>query len=182
LIRLIAPIIVFTAEEIWQSMPKRKSDKIFVSVHLLEFPKVNPLFAQHDLASSGKQDINQELEVIIELIPDVAKALEEKRTKGAIGSSFDAEIKLLTNDEDRYKFLASSKSDLCEIFKVSQVDIQLVDNLEGVLLASKYPDIAIEVDKAKGDKCIRCWNYSLEIGENKNHPLLCNQCCNAVGG
>jgi len=173
LVRVIAPILVFTAEETWERMPKQKEENSFSSVHLLDWPKINSVFAQEDL-ERFHEDVETELKSVIVLIPDVAKALEEKRSLGIIGSSFDAKINLLTNSEERYKFLTSLKADLCEIFKVSQVDIALDKNLP--------KDISIEVSKAGGTKCVRCWNYSLSVGQDKSHPLICISCLKAIGG
>jgi isoleucyl-tRNA synthetase len=181
LVRIMAPILVFTADEIWQHMPKEEKDSSLASVHLLEWPKVNPTFAQHDLAP--EKNIETELKAIIELIPEVAKALEEKRGEGEIGSSFDAKIKLLTNNEIRYKYLESLKGDLCEIFKVSQVEIEKEDNLgPGAAGAGRFPDIVIIALKAEGAKCARCWNYSRSVGHDKNHALICDTCLKAIGG
>jgi isoleucyl-tRNA synthetase len=179
LVRMMAPVLVFTAEEIWQNMPKEKNDSAIVSAHLLDWPKLNSEYAQDNL--SAEKNIQVQLKVIIDLIPDVAKGLEEKRSGGLIGSSFDAKIKLLTNNSERYKFLASFKSDLCEIFKVSQVEIIKQDNLSAIR-ATCAADIAIEILKADGTKCVRCWNYSLSVGENKTHPLICDNCVKAIGG
>ncbi len=100
----------------------------------------------------------------------VAKALEEKRAKGEIGSSFDAKIKLLSNSKDRYKVLKSLKGELAEIFKVSQAEVEAA------------PHDAIEVHKAEGTKCVRCWNYSLSVGAHKEHALICERCLTAIGG
>ena len=182
LARVMAPILVFTAEEIWQNMSKEKKDSSIGSAHLLDWPEVNPTFAQHDLPV-GK-DIETELKMIIGLIPDITKVLEEKRQTGLIGSSFDAKINMLTNDENWYKYLKSLKDDLPEVFKVSQVNVIKQDKLETNLLrSSSYPDnIAIEVDKAEGTKCVRCWNYSQSVGSSKVHPLICNKCLIAIGG
>lgn len=182
LLRIMAPILAFTAEEIWQHMPKEKEESSMPSVHLLGWPEVNPTFAQLNLPKD--KNIESELKVIIELIPDVAKILEEKRTLGLIGSSFDAKINLLTNNEIRYKYLESFKnSELCEIFKVSQVEIIKQKNLDsGLSGASKFSDIIVVAQKAKGVKCVRCWNYSLSVGEHKEHPLICQKCLEAIGG
>ncbi|MBM3252519.1 MAG: class I tRNA ligase family protein, partial [Candidatus Omnitrophica bacterium] len=171
LVRMIAPILVFTVEEIWQNMPKDKKDSPLPSIHLLDWPQKNPIF-----------DKVAELEVIIGLIPDVAKALEEKRGQNEIGSSFDAQIKLLTNNQIRYKYLGSFEGELCEIFKVSQVKIEKKDKIDAGLTSSKYSDIAITVTKAEGKKCPRCWNYSDTIGKSKEHPLICDNCIKAIGG
>jgi isoleucyl-tRNA synthetase len=170
LVRAMAPILTFTAEEIWQNMPRRKSDKPVTSVHLLNFPEMSEYFIP---AGPDGKTIPEEFKSVFDIYPLIAKSLEERRSEGVIGSSFDAKIKLLTKSEERYTLLTSLKGDLCEIFKVSQVEI-VKDN--------SYPDIAVEVSKAEGVKCERCWNYSHSVGIDKNHPLICDRCLAAIGG
>lgn len=184
LVRAMAPILVFTAEEIWQYMPKEEKDISVLSVHLLDWPVIK--HAGGPTAADNIEYTNLE-KVIFPLIPDVAKVLEEKRGAGLIGSSFDAQIKLLTNNAKRYTFLTSLKDDLCEIFKVSQVEVKLDKNLPNPNLdkhirAITFADITIEVDKAGGAKCVRCWNYSTSVGSNKSHNLICDRCLKAIGG
>jgi isoleucyl-tRNA synthetase len=162
LIRIMSPILVFTAEEAWQNLPKHAKDNAAGSVHLLAWPEENAEFWK------DKEDYLRRFDAYIILrIPILAKELENKRAKGEIGSSFDAEIKVLTNNQERYTFLTSLKDDLCEIFKVSQVEIIFDENLS----MDRF-----EVAKAKGLKCVRCWNYSLSVGQDKNHPLICERC------
>jgi isoleucyl-tRNA synthetase len=180
LVRLIAPMLVFTSEEIWQVMPKGKQGPLFLSVHLLDWPQKNTLFSQDDIPK--EKNIDAKLKIAIELIPDIAKALEDKRSGGAIGSSFDAKINLLTNDEKRYKYLESLKDELPEIFKVSCVNIIKGSGDPSLMRSNSDADIAIEVGKADGRKCVRCWNYSLAVGSDLNHPLICNNCLRAIGG
>jgi isoleucyl-tRNA synthetase len=179
LVRLIAPIFVFTAEEIYAHIPKDGKGKSKESVHLLGWPQRNPLYAQDDLAAQGK-DIDTELKPVIELILEVAKVLEEKRGKGEIGSSFEAKIILLTNDEFRYKYLESLKEVLPEVFKVSQVAINKTEAIAEGKTSSTYSDIAIIAGKADGKKCVRCWNYSDRVGQSKTHPLICERCLRAI--
>lgn len=185
LVRIVAPILVFTAEEIWQYMPKEKEDSSTFSVHLLEWPHRNPVFAQHNLAV--EKNIETQLKTIIELIADITRALEEKRSCGLIGSSFDGKINILTKDEFRYKYLEGLKDELVEIFKVSQIEIKKKD-ISGsdstISISSKYPDIAIEVVRAQGEKCQRCWNYSQTVGSsrNKERQLICERCSSVIGG
>jgi isoleucyl-tRNA synthetase len=171
LVRMMAPLLVFTAEEIWQNMPREIKDSSINSVHLLEWPKL-------DLPSVKE---TEDLKLVIEMIPDIAKSLEEKRSAGIIGSSFDAQIKLLTNDEIRYKYLYSLKDDLLEIFKASLVSIEKADSLSSGSISKRCPEIAIIVEHAPGEKCVRCWNYKTSIGKSKNHPLLCKECLEAIG-
>lgn len=165
LVRVTAPILVFTAEEIWQHMPKETKYSSISSVHLLDWPEDRILFWQDKEDEMSKFD-----SLMIKLIPEVAKLLEEKRTAGLIGSSFDARINILTNNEIRYKYLTSLKSGLSEIFKVSQVEVNLEQTDQ------------IEVLQAEGSKCQRCWNYSLSVGQDKNNPDICDNCLKAIGG
>jgi isoleucyl-tRNA synthetase len=174
LVRIMAPILVFTAEEIWQHIPKEAEDNSLTSVHLLDWPERIPSYVRYYEDSFSE---------IIALIPDVAKALEEKRGKGEIGSSFDAKINLLTNNENRYKYLESLKGDLLEIFKVLQVEIIKQDKTEAAgIKAASFPDVTIEVHRAQGSKCVRCWNYSLDVGIDLTHNLICENCIKAIGG
>jgi isoleucyl-tRNA synthetase len=179
LVRLIAPMLVFTADDIWQGMPKRNKDAPLASIHLGDWPTGNPAFAQQDVPP--EKSVDAELKVAIDLAAEIAKALEEKRSAGMIGSSFDAKINLLTNNENRYKYLESLKGELTEIFKVSQVAVSKSDAFASLRISSQYPDIAIEVVQAQGTKCVRCWNYSEKVGIDKAHPLLCDKCTDAIG-
>ena len=167
LVRIISPILVFTAEEVWQNMPKEKKDSAFSSVHLLSWPKAH-------VSVEGDKRTEELLQPVIDLIPDAAKALEEMRASGAIGSSFDAQINILTKTQVRYTFLQSFKAQLPEIFKVSQIELTLDKNIASELL--------IKVNKAQGAKCLRCWNYAQEVGRHKEHPLLCDNCIAAIAG
>jgi isoleucyl-tRNA synthetase len=176
LVRIMSPILVFTAEDIWQHMPKEKKDASVTSAHLLDWPVIK--HAGGPTATDNIEYTNLE-KMVIPLIPDVAKVLEEKRGAGLIGSSFDAKIKLLTNNTERYTFLASLKDDLCEIFKVSQVEIEKQDKLDP---GAGISGIAVLASKADGRKCERCWNYSDSVGGNEAHPLICGKCLKAIGG
>jgi len=175
-VRMIAPMLVFTAEEIWQHFPKGEEEKTISSVHLLDWPEAEDVLS---LEREGKPVSD----LVFNVLPVITKALEEKRVSGIIGSSFDAKIKLLTNNEIRYKSLNSLRDDLCEIFKVSQVEIVRVEQLEaGTAASENCPDLAIEVAKAEGEKCQRCWNYSASVGANKAHSLICSKCLDIIGG
>ncbi|MBN2831003.1 MAG: isoleucine--tRNA ligase [Candidatus Omnitrophica bacterium] len=167
LIRAMAPILTFTSEEIWQNIPKASKETLIDSVHLLSWPKED-------------FKIDTQLDPIIELIPEAAKALEEMRACGSIGSSFDAQINLLTKDQIRYNFLISLKDDLTEVFKVSSVSVERQDSLPPDKISKACADIALEVKKAQGEKCSRCWNYSETVGKSQRHPLICMKCEAAI--
>ena len=173
LTRLMSPILVFTAEDIWKYLPK-SADNNFESVHLASWPLLPD-------KNEAKNECIVDMDTIMGIIPEITKLLEEKRAAGLIGSSFDAKIKLLTNSQVRYKFLASLKNDLLEIFKVSQVELEKIESLESFSNKSvAWTDTAIEIYKAEGEKCPRCWNYSLAIGKSVKHPLICDKCEAAI--
>jgi isoleucyl-tRNA synthetase len=177
LVRVMAPIMVFTAEEIWQSMPKEKKDSLIPSVHLLNWLNPEEMLSQMDSGMEKGSEIYKELNRIIELIPGITRVMEEKRAAGIIGSSFDAKINMLTKDHSWYKYLESLKGELPEIFKVSQVEISETEYIKKELIAnSKYPEIGVEISKANGGKCERCWNYSESVGSNKEYLLICEKC------
>jgi isoleucyl-tRNA synthetase len=177
LVRMAAPILAFTAEEIWQHMPKRAADRAVKSIHLAPWPAPDPRSAQ----AGRETDIEEELGPAIELMPGVTKALEEKRSSGMIGSSFDAKIIMLTNNEKRYTYLTSLGADLTEIFKVSRVEAVRKEVLDvGSEVNANYPDIRIVVEKAGGAKCSRCWNFSESVGKADAHPELCAKCVEAI--
>ncbi|MFA4854272.1 MAG: isoleucine--tRNA ligase [Candidatus Omnitrophota bacterium] len=175
LVRILAPILVFTAEEIWQHIPKEKKYSFLPSVHLLDWPDAADMLQEMDNGEVKCSHIHKELEEkVIDLLPAVTAALEEKRSQGLIGSSFDAQINILTKTRDRYTFLQSFKDELVEIFKVSQVEV--------VFKADNPLELSVEVAKAEGQKCPRCWNYSLQVGRDKEHPLICDKCLAAIRG
>jgi isoleucyl-tRNA synthetase len=179
LCRVMAPVLAYTSEDIWQHMPKSTKGSPVESVHLLDWPRSDPEFLQ----KRAEKNISEELKPIIELIPTVTKVLEAKRVAGEIGSSFDAKIKMLTKDQSWYKYLESLQSDLLEIFKVSQLVIEKNDTFgPGVVLDANIPEIGIEVEKADGHKCERCWNYSHSVGTDPGHRSLCDKCLQVVIG
>jgi len=168
MVRMMAPVLVFTAEDIWQSIPKGAKEKAVPSVHMLDWPAPNPACAS---VSTGKSS-GEELKPIMDLIPEVTKALEEKRASGLIGSSFDAQINILTKDASWYKYVESLKHDLSEIFKVSRVAVTLAQQ--------QQQTFAIEVSSAPGTKCQRCWNYSESVGKDSRHTAICQNCIEAI--
>jgi isoleucyl-tRNA synthetase len=170
LVRIIAPILPFTAEEVFQCMVKQGLLQDIGSVHLLDWPDCNRCWF-------GK-GIDIEFQGIIELRDTVLKALEEERTKGIIGSSLGAKVVLSTTDEKRYNSLVKLQKDLNAIFIVSQVEINLVDKLDN-LTDNSFP-LSVAIAKADGRKCLRCWNYSESVGTNFVYSDICSRCIDAI--
>ncbi len=159
LARLAAPIISFTAEEIWQFMPHTSADDK-ESVFLNQMPEKSGIVFSNEFIDKWDFIYNTRL--------GANKALEEARNAKTIGKSLEAKIiiKAAEADYDRYTALADSLKD---ILIVSGVE---VEKAEG--------ETEFVVAKADGGKCERCWCYSCYVGTNDKHPTLCERCAVAV--
>lgn len=153
LVKAIAPIIPFSAEEIWQFL----KDKDAQSVHLSRF-QLNSKYIDAQLENKWYN--------LIQFRAYVLKAIEEKRAKAQIGSSLEAELNIGIDADSR--FLKDFREILAEVFIVSKVSLE----------PSNEP--YIKVTKAEGLKCARCWNYSELTGSNKEHPQICPKCIAAI--
>jgi isoleucyl-tRNA synthetase len=158
LAQTLAPILVFTADEIWENLPD--SDSAPPSVHLSEFPR------------PAKGDTSQLLsnwERLFAVRDEVLRALEEARIAKQIGSSLEAKVRL-TASGDTLMLLKQYESELRYVFIVSQVQIERGDD-----------PLLINVSRADGQKCERCWNYSTQVGESVRYPGVCERCVAALG-
>ncbi len=156
-----APLLAFTAEEIYSYTPKRKDAP--ESVHLCPWPKTDEAKIDNELLDQW-----QRLSDIRQL---ALKVLEEKRTSGIIGNSLEAAVSIYTASGDDYDFLKKFEGQLTSIFIVSQVS---------VCKAKEHQKMLITATKAQGAKCARCWNWSAAVGENKKHPSICKRCAEVV--
>lgn len=155
LLRLLAPIISFTCEEAWQLMP----DRVDESVHLSSWPTIDKKLYQEELEKKWER--------IFKVREKVTKAIEEKREAGVIKSSLEAKLILSVSDSSLFSLLKSYGKDLASFFIVSEVELK--EKTSG-------GEIDIEILRAEGEKCQRCWNYSLSVGSSSDHPLLCSRC------
>ncbi len=168
LVRLMAPMLTFTAQEIFEFMPKISTVKNIDHVHLLSWPK--------ELKQWKDSKTDEHFKILIMLRPHVSKALEEKRQQGLIGSSLDAKVVFETASEKDFKELSRfTESDLKTVFIVSGVKVKQVSGILGGL-NSDFPRTKIVIEKADGQKCARCWNYSAHVGKDQEHPTLCERC------
>jgi len=153
LARLSAPLLAFTADEIWEEIPG-SLDRA-ESVHLTEFPKDEPSWHADQLLARYER--------LFEIRGAVMKALEEARNTGLIGAGLEAKI-TITADSETKTFLESFGEDLRFIMIVSQVVLQEGDSL------------SFKVDEADGEKCERCWNYTTDVGKDPRYPGACQRC------
>jgi isoleucyl-tRNA synthetase len=172
LAKLMAPMLSFTAEEIWRTLPERleKVTRVLAgaskaSVHLSQFPEALPQWQDLVLA--------QRWEELLEVRVAAQAALEDQRREKVIGSSLEADIQIHANPE-KYEFLKRYETDLPTILIVSRVELREVHNLP------LKPDFLVVVSKSKSQKCERCWNYREAVGKDTIHPTLCDRCVEAV--
>jgi isoleucyl-tRNA synthetase len=168
LVRLLAPIMSFTAEEIWGYLPKTAGRE--ASVHLALFPEAEDVLGDAKAASStaGDEQAAQDWETLRSVRDEVLKALEEARNSKLIGTGLEAQVELSASDPI-YSVLSRHADQLRYLFIVSAVKVtQGAGNGTG--------SVHVEVKKADGLKCERCWNYSTRVGEDKEYPTVCERC------
>ena len=170
LVRMIAPILCFTADEIWQAMPHRDGDDA-ANIVLNTMPKVNPAWAFAEETSS-------KWDKLIALRDDVNKALEEARKNKVIGKPLEAWVTVYADDETAALLETVPADELAALCIVSKLRV-IRGNGEG--MQGENLPVQIAIERASGDKCERCWMYVDSIGQDSKHPTLCARCAAVVG-
>ncbi len=176
LTRILAPILSFTAEEIWQTMPHLAGEKT-ESVFLNEMPAYDEKLAFPEVVAhwSGLFDLRD----------DVMKALEIARADKMIGKSLDAKVTVYTASEEQYDVLASFADKLATVFITSQAAVEKGAAPAGAF-AETESGIAVLVEPADGEKCDRCWMYVTDaisdVDAEGNTGCLCPRCHKVVYG
>ena len=168
LVRLVAPILSFTSEEIWGYLPGDHERQ--PSVHLAQFPESAGLSGG---ISSAQMERLQNWDRLIVVRNEVLKVLEVARREKFIGNALEAKIELSAQGEWA-RLLEEYKPMLPMLFIVSQVELSS-DALPGAT-EGLIKGLLIAVRRADGKKCERCWNYSLQVGEDSEFPTLCERC------
>jgi len=165
LVRLLAPIMSFTSEEVWGYLPAVPGRA--ASVHVALFPKREEIFGSAQVAEDPKQ--LDDWTTLLGVREQVLKALEEARNAKQIGKSLEAQVKVSAADPV-YSVLARYREQLRYAFIVSAV------TLEQKAPGNGTGSVTVQVGKADGTKCSRCWNYSIHVGEDKDYPTVCERC------
>lgn len=156
LVKLMAPVTSFLSEEVYSWLPGSKKESIFLEQ-----------FSSAIKTDSASQRLMTEFDSLIELRSKISKELEQKRRDKLIGSSLDAKVSLEL-PKTLLEVALRHEHDLKELFIVSQLSL------------SEGEALKIEVQKAEGEKCIRCWHYSLDTGANEAYPGACPKCVEAL--
>jgi isoleucyl-tRNA synthetase len=164
--RLLAPILSFTTEDIWQWIPDHEGKA--ESIHLCSLPEVEPEWEPSDL--------EERWERVFQFRQEVSKALEVARTQKKIGHALDAWVRVAPPAPWK-SFLETFPFSLRQLCIVSEVTIEPGLEAEADLFQSQeIPGLVIQVGKARGDKCDRCWVYCTSVGSHPAHPLVCDRC------
>ncbi len=154
LVRLVAPILVFTSDEAWAFIPDRKVE----SVHLAAMPEVDPEWVDDKLDRKWTE--------LLVIKDEISKELEAARKEKVIGHSLDAKVVVSAS-----KDLSADADTLRDVLIISQLSVE--NKPEG-------DTIDIKVSKADGEKCARCWRYDTTVGAESSHPAICRRCVEAL--
>jgi isoleucyl-tRNA synthetase len=163
LVRILAPMTCFTAEEIWKFMPHKDNEKLD-SVMLSYYPEINEKY--------NNKELEEKWNKIIKIKELVSKKLEEARSEKVIGHSLNAKVTLYA-EKDEYEFLLENKELLMTVFIVSGLEIEKNER-------KNEEKIGVKVEVADGKKCERCWMYSTTVGEDRENPNICHRCSEAL--
>jgi isoleucyl-tRNA synthetase len=162
---LLAPILTFTAEEVWSAMPSWSGKE--ESVHLAQFPLVNEKYLKADLGERWK--------AMIDAKSEIAKAVEQARKEKVIGHSLDARITIAAPEEMRALF-AAHLEDMRSLLIVSQLQLAQEKDIASPFKSEEIKGLVVGVEKARGGKCERCWIYEESVGSDAKHPTVCARC------
>ncbi|MDD5169773.1 MAG: class I tRNA ligase family protein, partial [Syntrophales bacterium] len=169
MVRLLAPILTFTAEEIWGAMPAYEGKEI--SIHLTQFPEVKTEYIDESLGERWR--------TMIAVRSEIAKSIETARKNKEIGHSLDAAVLVALPEKLRPVF-EGREEDLRALLIVSQLRIVGKDAITNPFESKEIEGLSVGVSKAKGEKCNRCWIYSEHLGINPEHPTICERCVTKI--
>ncbi len=171
LTRWLAPIISYTADEIWQYIPGVRSESVFLEGWYEELTKL-------DENTSMNREFWQK---IMAVRTAVSKELEKSRGKGDIGSSLNAEVELYCNAE-LYEALSQLSGELHFIFITSNASLMADQFAPDDAIQTELEGVKLKVIVSEHKKCVRCWHQRYDVGEHVEHPELCGRCVENVVG
>ncbi|MGB4704048.1 MAG: isoleucine--tRNA ligase [Candidatus Saccharicenans sp.] len=160
-LKLMAPILPFTTEEAWEATPSFK-DKA-ESIHLCSFPEEGKMWLDEEMM--------KKVDRLLDIREQVQKEMEKARASKLIGNSLEAKL-VFKAPASVYDLLEEFRKDLPTLFIVSEVEVQPADGEE----------LVISVAQASGQKCERCWNFSVTVGQDPEFPDVCQRCATVLRG
>ena len=166
LTRLIAPVLAFTSEEIWQFMPHKSGDDMRACI-LNGMPEKSGI--------SLPEDFEEKWDKLRTILDDVSKALELARNEKIVGKSLDAKVEIFA-DAETQAFLEGF-DELDKLIIVSKAEVKPADKFDG---GFEGATVNVKVSAAEGEKCERCWIHSDSVGKSAAHPTLCHRCAQVL--
>ncbi|WP_237133611.1 isoleucine--tRNA ligase [Pseudohongiella sp. O18] len=170
LVRLIAPVLSFTADEIWPLIPGQRSESVFLSAFA---DGLAPLPARDDFSDAFWREL-------IEVKAAVNKELERERTEKRVGAALSAEVTLYCED-GLLKRLATLQDELRFVLIVSAAKLQPLEQA-GDASATEVEGLKVKVKPSVHTKCVRCWHHREDVGQHQEHPELCGRCVDNISG
>jgi isoleucyl-tRNA synthetase len=166
LTRLMAPILSFTAEEVWGYLPGSQREE---SGHLASFPEPRPGLPDEALLAK--------YEFLLKVRDEINRGLEEARKGKVLATAQEARVALVAAEAELLDKLSTSAQELKTLTQVA--DLTITDqpaSLGQALTAQEIPGLMVRVDKAPGEKCVRCWFTQTSVGQDSQHPQICHRC------
>lgn len=176
LLRLMSPILTFTAQEAWESLHDHDdSTPLTSSIFFAEFP------AERD--EEVDSDLHARWHNLIRIRSEVTRALEIARREKVIGHPLEAEV-LLAMEGELAPFVQQEWQTIKEICIISELKELHMDAAKtlSVFESDELPGLKVAVQAAPGEKCERCWTRSTTVGDNSSHPQICERCASVVAG
>ena len=170
LVRWFAPVLSFTAEEIWKFIPGNRGTSVFLEEWYEGFGQI-----------TGMEETLVKWDQIIDARDAVSKELEKVRVAGEIGSALDAEVDLYC-DEKIATLLSGLKDELHFVLITSCARINPLEKKDTAAVKSEIDGLWIKVTASKHAKCVRCWHHREDVGTNSTHPELCGRCIVNIEG
>ena len=160
--QLMAPILVFTAEEIWQFNGNENS------IHLNEYYKLDEKY--------NNVELETKIQSLVDVKKDILKSLELLRREKIVKSSLEADITIYINDSKVKDLISEMGDDAKRFFQVA--NLKLVDDKNDTF--AEYDNSSLIASKTEGLKCVRCWNFYEKLGSDSEHPELCERCTKII--
>ncbi|MFT5277271.1 MAG: isoleucyl-tRNA synthetase [Glaciecola sp.] len=174
LVRWMAPVMSFTAQEVWEAMPGKRDEFVFTGTWYQGLASV--------AASSSASSLDNEFwQTVMKVKTEVNSALEKARSEKVIGGSLEAKVTLYVNDETA-ALLAQLKDELRFVLITSEANVKPLSEKTPTAITLNESDIFVDVLIADGEKCVRCWHHKLEVGSDPKHAELCNRCIDNIEG
>lgn len=171
LVRWMAPVMSFTAQEVWEAMPGERDEFVFTGTWYAGLPAF-------DTTSSLDNEFWQ---TIMKIKTEVNSALEKARNEKTIGGSLEAKVIVYVNEE-KASLLAKLKDELRFVLITSEAEVKSLSEKTETAIALNDSNVFVDVLVADGEKCARCWHHKPEVGSDPKHPELCNRCIDNVDG